>query len=142
MSNLKKYALVPTIIHHLRDGNDELMYADGPDGKPDESKPMRAHMYGPSTKAYANARAAQSNRSMDRLKKKGKSDMSSKDQIEETATFLAACTERLENVEVDSLTDKALHMAVYTDLDVCFIPAQLDRLLGDTANFTKASQPI
>ncbi|ATQ78277.1 hypothetical protein CR152_30035 [Massilia violaceinigra] len=139
MTNLKKYALVPTAVHHLRDGNDELMYADGPNGQPDESKPMRAHMFGPGTKVYAKAKAAQSNRNMDRYKKKGKSDLTAEDQTNDTAEFLAACTDRLENVEVDELTDKALHMAVYTDLELCFIPAQLDKLLSDTANFTKAS---
>jgi hypothetical protein len=139
MSNLKKYALVATVVHHLRDGNDELMYADGPDGQPDESKPMLAHMYGPGTKKFANAKAAQANRNMDRYKKKGKADLSAEEQTKDTAEFLAACTERLENVEVDQLSDKALHLAVFSDLELCFIPAQLDKLLSDTANFTKAS---
>lgn len=141
MSNLKKFALVPTAVHHLRDGNDELMYADGPDGKPDLMRPMLAHMYGPGTKVYAKARAAQSNRNMDRFKKKGKSDMSAEEQTKDTATFLTACTERLENVEVDQLAGEALCMEVYSDLEICFISAQLDKMLGDTANFTKASQP-
>jgi hypothetical protein len=140
MSNLKKFALVPTVVHHLRDGNDELMYADGPDGKPDLNRPMLAHIHGPGTKVYAKARAAQSNRNMDRFKKKGKTDMSADDTIAETATFLAACTEKLENVEVDKLTGEALAISVYSDLELCFIPAQIDKLLGDTANFTKASQ--
>lgn len=138
-TNLKKFALVATAAHHLRDGNEELMYADGADGKPDQSKPMIAHMFGPGTKKFANAKAAQSNRNVDRFKKKGKSDLSAEDQVKDTAEFLAACTDRLENIEVDQLTDKALFMAVYSDLELCFIPAQLDKLLSDTANFTKAS---
>lgn len=138
-TNLKKFALVATVAHQLRDGNDELMFADGPDGKPDESKPMIAHMFGPGTKKFANAKAAQANRNMDRYKKKGKSDLSAEDQTKDTAEFLAACTDRLENVEVDSLADKALFMAVYSDLELCFIPAQLDKLLSDTANFTVPS---
>lgn len=142
MSNIKKHALVPTAIHHLRDGNDELMYADGPDGQPDKTKPMRAHMFGPGTKTFAKARAAASNRNMDRYKKKGKSDLSAEDQAEETATFLAACTDHLENVEYDALTGNAMLLAIYTDPELCFIPAQLDKFLGDTANFTKTSQPI
>lgn len=139
-NNLKKFALVPSIIHHLLDGDDKPMYADGPDGQPDVNRPMRAHMFGPSTKQYAKARAAQANRSMDRFKKKGKSDQSPEDQLTEQATFLAACTSQLENVEIDQLTGEALFMAVFSDPDVCFIPAQLDKLIGDTANFTKASQ--
>ncbi|NHZ78446.1 hypothetical protein F2P44_03980 [Massilia sp. CCM 8695] len=140
MTNLKKYALVPTAIHQLRDGNDDPMFADGPDGKPDESKPMNVHVFGPGTKVYAKAKAAQANRNMDRYKKKGKSDLTAEDQTKDTADFLAAVTDRFENIEVDELTDKALHLAVYSDLELCFIPAQLDKLLSDTANFTKASQ--
>ncbi|MDQ1834664.1 hypothetical protein [Massilia scottii] len=139
MSNLKKYALIPTAVHQLRDGNDELMFADGADGKPDPTKPMNVHVFGPGTKVYAKAKAAQANRNMDRYKKKGKSDLSAEDQTKDTADFLAAVTDRFENIEVDELTDKALFMAVYSDLEVCFIPAQLDKLLSDTANFTKAS---
>lgn len=141
MSNLKKFALVPTAIHHLRDGNDELMYADGPDGKPDESKPMRAHMFGPGSKRYAAARAAQSNRSMDRFKAKGKDKTTAAEQAEDTAKFLIACTDHLENVEVDQLTGEALLMNVYTDLEVCFIASQLDKFIGETANFTQKSPP-
>jgi hypothetical protein len=139
-SNLKKFALVSTIIHHLLDGDENPMYADGADNQPDLSRPMRAHMFGPGTKQYAKAQAAQSNRSMDRFKKKGKANMTAEEQSVERATFLAACTAQLENIEVDELAGDALAMAVYTDLELCFIPMQLDKLIGDTANFTKASQ--
>lgn len=141
-NNLKKFALKATSILHLRDGNDDLMYVDGPDGKPDLTKPMRAHLFGPGTKQYAAARAAQSNRSIDRLKKKGKSDLSPEDQVKETATFLARCTDSLENIEVDGLTGEDLYLAVYGDIELCFIPAQIDRYIGDTANFTGTSPTI
>lgn len=139
-SNLKKFALISTIIHHLLDGDENPMYADGADGQPDMSRPMRAHMFGPGTKQYAKAQAAQSNRSMDRFKKKGKANMTAEEQSVERATFLVACTAQLENIEVDELVGDALAMAVYTDIEVCFIPMQLDKLISDTANFTKASQ--
>jgi hypothetical protein len=139
-NNLKKFALVPTIIHHLLDGDDNPMYADKDDGTPDLDRPMRAHMYGPGTKPYAKATAAQSNRATDRFKAKGKSKQTAEEQTTERATFLTSCTLKLENVEIDDLQGDALAMAVYTDLELCFIPAQLDKLIGDTANFTKASQ--
>ncbi len=140
-SNLKKYALLPTTIHHLRDGNDELMFADGPDGQPDKTKPMQVHLQGPGTKTYAKAKAAASNRAMDRFKKKGKSDQSAEDAAEETASFIAACTTKFENIEIDQLEGEALYKAAYTDQELCFIPAQLDKVLGDFANFTKVPQP-
>jgi len=135
-NNLKKYALQALSVLHLRDGNDDPMYADGPHGKPDLDRPMRVHLYGPGTRQFAAARAEQSNRTMDRVKRKGKSDLSAEDQIKETATFLARCTARMENVEYDGLADNALHMAVYADLELCFIPAQIDKYISDTANFT------
>lgn len=138
MSNLKKYALQPIAVLHLRDGNEELMYADGEDGKPDESKPMRVRLYGPGTKKYAAAKAAAANRGMDRFKKKGKSDLSAEDQIKETAMFLLACTESMENIEHEGLEGEAMHREIYSDLELCFIPAQIDKWLNDTANFTKA----
>lgn len=139
MSNLKKFALQPTSILHLRDGNDDLMYADGADGQPDKEKPMRVRLFGPGTKRFAAARAAQSNRSVDRIKKKGKSDQSAEEQVAERAKFLTQCTDGFENIEVDGLTGDALAMAVYGDLELCFIPAQIDEYIGNTANFTGAS---
>ncbi|MRV72572.1 hypothetical protein GJ700_12725 [Duganella sp. FT92W] len=135
-NNLKKFALKALSILHLRDGNDDLMYADGPDGQPDLNRPMRAHLYGPGTKQYAVARAEQSNRTMDRMKRKGKADLSSDEQVKENAKFLARCTAQLENVEYENLSGDDLHMAVYNDLELCFIPAQIDKFIGDTANFT------
>ena len=35
MSSLKKYEMAETAVLHLRDAADELMYADGADGKPE-----------------------------------------------------------------------------------------------------------
>lgn len=139
MSSLKKYALAQTAVLHLRDGNDELMYADGADGKPDQSKPMRVRLFGPGTKQHAAAKAAAGNRAMDRFKKKGKMDVSAEDQIKETARFLAACTDSMENVEYESLSGDAMFEAIYSDLSLIFIPQQIDKYLGDTANFTEAS---
>lgn len=135
-NNLKKFALKALSVLHLRDGNDDLMYVDGPDGKPDLNRPMRAHLYGPGTKQYATARAEQSNRTMDRMKRKGKSDMTAEEQVKETAMFLARCTAQLENVEYNGLSDQDLHMGVYNDLELCFIPSQIDKYISDTANFT------
>ncbi|MBY0237868.1 MAG: hypothetical protein K2X55_00990 [Burkholderiaceae bacterium] len=134
--SLKKYALKPTSALHLRDGNDELMYADGQDGKPDLNRPMLAHLYGPGTKQYAKAKADQSNRNVDKLKKKGKSDQTAEEQTKETATFLAQCTESFENVEYEGLSGRELIKAVYSDLELCFVTDQVNRHIAETANFT------
>ncbi len=139
MSNLDKFKLNPSAVLHLRDGDDELMFADGPDGTQDESRPMRIHAYGPGSKVYAKASAAQSNRTMDRIKAKGKSNQTAKEITEERAKFLAECTFKMENIEIDELTETALYTAVYSELELCFIPMQLDKWMNDTSNFTKKS---
>ncbi len=139
MTDIRKHALQSTGIIHLTDGNDELMYQDDENGNPDLTKPMRIHAYGPGTKKYAAAKAAATNRSVDRLKKKGKSDLTAEAQVKETAEFLAACTESFENIEYGDLQGHALFMAVFSDTELCFIPAQFEKWIADTANFTKAS---
>ena len=52
MSTLKQFEMQEVGILHLRDAEDALMYAAGPDGEPDPAKPIRAHVYGPGSKDY------------------------------------------------------------------------------------------
>lgn len=54
------------------------------------------------------AQAAKSNRTLDILRKKGKSDQTAESIAEERATYLADCTESFENIEFDKLEGKAL----------------------------------
>lgn len=137
--SLEKYALEQTSVLHLRDGNDELMYADGADGKPDQEKPMLVHLYGPGSKQHAKAKAKASSVAMARFQKSGKIEVSAEERTEETAKYLIACTKSMENVQYKDLTGDDLYKAVYTDQTLCFIPQQIDKYLGDTANFTKPS---
>lgn len=139
MSDIRKFAVALTNRLHLRNAEDELMYADGPDGAPDAAKPMAVNLYGPGSKQYSRALAAQNNRFVDRLKKKGKADQSAEDKKRETAEFLAACTESMENVEYDTLEGQALYLAVYTDIEIGFIAEQVGVFLGVWGNFRKGS---
>lgn len=139
MGDIRKHAVEPTTRLHLRNAADELLYADGDDGKPDLARPMVAVLYGPGSKQYAKAQSARSNRMVDKLKKKGKTDTSAEENQRESVEFLAACTAALENVELDQLTGDALHRAVYSDLTLGFIPEQVGKHLGDWGNFTKGS---
>lgn len=135
--DIKKFAVEPTSILHLRDANDELMYADGPDGKPDLEKPMRVHVYGPGSKPYAAAQGKAHNRMVDLLKRKGKTDQSAEQRAKEQAELLTACTEKFENVEYDKLAGEHLAMAVYQDKTIGFIAEQVGKHLGDWSNFSK-----
>ena len=132
--DIKKYAVTPTSKLHLRDANDELMYADD-----DKTLPICVNLYGPGSKQYARAQAAQNNRMLDKLKRKGKSDQTAEQRAAESAEFLSDCTESFENMEYDALTDRALCMAVYADVSIGFIADQVAKHINDWANFTRPS---
>ena len=139
MTDIRKFAVEETAVLHLKDANDELMYADGADGQPDTNKPMRIKLYGPGSKKYAKVQAANNNKLFTRLKKKGKEDQSAEDKAQESADTLTQLTHSFENISYDALTGEALHRAVYLDTSIGFIAAQVNAHLNDWANFTKAS---
>lgn len=132
--DIRKFAVEPTARLHLRDAADELMYADG-----DQAQPITVQLYGPGSKQYAKAQAAQHNRMMDKLKRKGKTDQSAEQIAAEKAEFLADCTAGFEHLEYDALTGDALARAVYADTSIGFIADQVAKHLGDWSNFTKGS---
>ena len=132
MSNLSKYEMAETAILHLRDASDALMYADGADGQPDLTKPMRAHLYGPGSKQYAKAQNARQNHQVDLLKGRGKTKESAEDAAREQAEFLAACTQSLENIDETPFE-------VYSNRKLSFIPTQIGVFLNETGNFTPGS---
>lgn len=135
-----RYALEPAATLHLRDGNEELMYADGTDGKPDKTKPMLWKLFGPGSTQHASAKAVASARAMDRFKKKGKTDASPEEQAGDLTKFILSCTDSTENIDYDgNLKDHEMRKALLNDPEFSYIPAQIDKYLGDTANFTKAS---
>ena len=142
MSDIRKHAVTPTAILHLRDANDELMYADDADGNPDLTRPMRAVLYGPGSKPFKSAQTKSSNRMVERMKKKGKADLSPAEQARQNADFLVECTKSLENVEFDQLAGDALFDAVYMEPELGFIPEQINKHINDWANFTKPSATV
>jgi hypothetical protein len=131
MSDIRKFAVEATGQLHLRDANDELMYAG--------DKPMVVNLYGPGSKQYAKAQAAQQNRMIDKLKRKGKTEQSAESKAAEAAEFLSDCTASFENVDYDGLTGGELAKAIYSDVTIGFIADQVAKHLGDWSNFTKPS---
>lgn len=134
MSDIRKFAVEQTGRLHLRDASEELMYAD--DAK---QLPMAVNVYGPGSKQYARAAAAQQNRMVDKLKRKGKASNTAEQNAAETAEFLADCTASFENVSYGELTGRELAIAVYSDTEIGFIADQVAKHLGDWSNFTKPS---
>jgi hypothetical protein len=139
MADLRKHAAAATGILHLRDGSEELMYADGPDGEPDLTKPMQIVLYGPGTKQFTRAKAALTNKQMQRLKDKGKIKQTAAEAAEEKSEFLAAVTKDFVNIERDALEAEALFKATYEDIEIGFVADQAYTYVHDWANFTKGS---
>lgn len=124
-------AVLPTSRLHLRDASDELLM--------DGDKAVAVNLYGPGSKQFAKAQAAQSNRMLEKLKRKGKIDQTAEQKQIEQAEFLAECTESFENLEKDGLTGHALALAVYSDIKIGFIADQVAKHVGDWSNFSKPS---
>ena len=132
--DIRKFSVEETTLLHLRDTNDELMYADG-----DTKKPMTVTVFGPGSKAYAKAASKNQNRMIDKLKKKGKTEQTAEAKALENAEFLTDCTKGMENIDYDKLAGEDLYRAIYADTSIGFIAEQVGKHIGDWANFTKAS---
>lgn len=132
MSDIRKFAVEPTARLHLRDASDELMFTE-------DGKEIAVNVYGPGSKQFAKAQSAQSNRMIDKLKRKGKTDQTAVQKAAEAADFLTDCTASFENLEYDELAEDALYRAVYSDLSIGFIADQVGKFIGDWSNFSKPS---
>lgn len=142
--SIKKHAVVQTGLCLLNDANDEPMYADGPDGNPDKTRRMAIRMYGPGSKEYIEAQSISNNRQLDRLRKKGKTDMTAEQKLKEIVTLVTACTHSFENIDYEDadgnpLRGTALYKAVYADPELGFVIEQANKFINEWSNFTKAS---
>ena len=132
MSDIKKFAVTATGRLHLRDAADELMFTD-------DGQEIAVNVFGPGSKQYAKAQAAQQNRMIDKLKRKGQTTQTAEQIAKEKAEFLTDCTASFENLEYDALTGDALATAVYSDLSLGFIADQVAKHIGDWSNFSSGS---
>ena len=130
--DIRKFAVAPTARLVLRDASDEVMLNE-------DGREIAVNVYGPGSKQYAKAQAAQQNRMLDKLKRKGKSDQTAESKAAEAAGFLTDCTASWEYMEYDGLTGDSLSKAVYSDLSIGFIADQVGKFLGDWANFKPVS---
>lgn len=137
MKDIKSFAVNQTGRLHLRNADEELMYADD-----EKQLPIAIVLYSPGSKQYAKAQAAQQNRMIDKLKKKGNADQTAEQMAEEKAEFLSDCTQSFENLVYDELAGTDLFKAVYSDTNIGFIADQVAKFLGVWGNFTKASTTI
>lgn len=133
MSDIKRFAVVETSTLELRGADDSPLIGD-------DDRPMTVTVYSPGSKPYARAQAAQSNRLIDKLKRRGKMDQSAEEKSAEQALFLTGCTKEFSaNVGYEELIGDDLFKAIYSDASIGFIAEQVGKHLGDWGNFTTAS---
>jgi len=102
--------------------------------------PVTVTLYGPGSPEYAKAAAARENRMVDRLRRRGKSDVTPEENARERAAFLAGCTKEFSaNVEREGLAGEKLFKAIYGDSEIGFIADQVAKHLADWGNFTTGS---
>ena len=129
----RKYAVADTTMVLLNDAEDNPMLDDS-------GNQAAAEIYGPGSAQYAKAVANRNNRTMDRLRKKGKADLTPEQQAAEQAEFLTTCTKDMHFIEIEGLTGAALFREIYSDKSIGFISDQVNSWLGDWKNFTKPAQ--
>lgn len=118
-------AVLPTSTLELRDANDDILHG------------VTVTVYGRGSKQYASAQARQSNRLIDKLKSKGKTDQTAEQKSAEEAEFLADITASFENLDYKGLEGRALALGVYSDVSIGFIADQVAKHCGEWSNFTK-----
>jgi hypothetical protein len=121
----------------------ELENADGLPLIGDDKQRCTIELYGPGSEPFARAEAARQNRLLDRLKRKGKQELSAEEQRGETAEFLASITVSFNGFDyppAGKATGKDLFRALYSDRKVGFITDQVQRFVGDWGNFTGKSE--
>ena len=131
--DIKRFAVEETGTIELRGADDSPLIGD-------DGQPMTVTVYSPGSKSYARAHAAQSNRLIDKLKRKGKMDQSAEEKAMEQSAFLVGCTKEFSaNVGYDGLIGEALFKAIYSDASIGFIAEQVGKYLSDWGNFTTPS---
>lgn len=119
----------------LNNADDEpLKNADG--------QQLSVTVYGPGSKEFARASAARNQRMLDRLAKRQRVKLNAEEQAAEAAEFLGAVTVSINHWAYQGATDQAAIVAAYKDTSIGFIADQVQKAVGDWANFsTGAPKP-
>lgn len=138
MSNfdIRTLAISKTGEVPVRNASGEKQYdADG--------KPLSITVHSPGTKAFNAAQHARQLRNSDRMvnKMQGKADgkQTAEDATEERAEFLTAITISFNNFGIDGHTGRAMFASVYGDLELGHIADDVEKFVGDRANFIRPS---
>jgi hypothetical protein len=106
----------------------------------DDGKLCTVTVYGPGSKPFAAARSAASNRSMKRLRAKGKIDTTAEEDAASTATFLTAITQSFNGFDYKGMENgPEAFRALYLDPGLGWLTEQVNLAAGDWANFSQAA---
>ena len=95
-------------------------------------------VYGPGSKAFQKAQSVRNRAILEYVKKGGKK-MKEGEQRELDAEFLSACTVSFNGFGYKDFTGVEMFKAAYLDSAIGFITEQVNKAVGDWANFTPAS---
>lgn len=108
-----------------------------------DGKLLTITVHSPGTKAFNAAQHARQLRNSDRMvnKMQGKADgkQTAEDATEERAEFLTAITISFNNFGIDGQTGRAMFASVYGDLELGHIADDVEKFVGDRANFIRPS---
>jgi hypothetical protein len=128
-------AVVETAKLDLTDAEEAPLY-----GKNKER--LSITLYGPGSEPFERASAKRQNRLLDRMRRKGKTEMSAEEQRSEASEFLASITVSFNGFEyppAGEAKERELFKALYMDRKLGFITDQVQRFVGDWGNFSNKS---
>lgn len=131
MFDISSLAVNETTTIELEDPNGEPLISS-------EGDPLSITVYGPGSKQFQKATSVRNRAILDYVKKGGKK-MKDGEQRELDAEFLASCTASFNGFGYKGLTGYEMFKAAYADNSIGFISEQVNKAIGDWANFTQGS---
>lgn len=118
-----------------------IIELESPTGDPltnDKGDALSVTVYGPGSKQFHRAQSVRNRAILEYVKKGGKK-MKDGEQRELDAEFLASCTVSFNGFTYKDLTGYEMYKAAYLDTAIGFISEQVNKAIGDWANFTQGS---
>lgn len=131
MFDISKLAVSATSTIDLEDPNGEPIVNEN-------GEPLSVTVYGPGSKQYQKASGVRNRAVLEYVRKGGKK-MKDDEQREMDADFLASCTVSFNNFTYKDLTGYEMFKQAYLDASIGFIAEQVQKAIGDWANFTQGS---
>lgn len=132
MFNIKSLAIAATAVLAIRNAAGEPQLDDA-------GNALSITLYGPGSKQHQAAKhkseERNNTRAISRMQGKADAKLSAQDKLAERAEFLASCTVSFNHFGLDGLTGHELHKAVYSDIEIGHIADDVDKFLGERANF-------